>query len=248
MKKEAYRQILIEKPFQDWESYLIQESGLPGPRGNLELAQVVADLGDLAFFSRCLVYGPDIAPTNDPREFVAFCGVVGLGRLIAGGERSLLTRLRPFAGDPRWRLREATAMALQRIGQQDIDFLLEIADDWSTGSWLEKRAAIAALAEPALLANPAVIHRALDLFDRVTIALQNAQNRKDQQLKVLRQGLGYGWSVVVAALPEEGTRRMERWLLSEDPDIRWVMRENLRKNRLAKAAPGWTSDWRAKIG
>jgi hypothetical protein len=30
---------------KDWDSYLLKESGLPGPRGNLELAQAFADLG-----------------------------------------------------------------------------------------------------------------------------------------------------------------------------------------------------------
>ena len=43
-KTEIYRQTLAS--LQDWEPYLLQESGLPGPRGNLELAQVVADEGD----------------------------------------------------------------------------------------------------------------------------------------------------------------------------------------------------------
>ncbi len=34
----------------DWEPYLHEHSGLPGPRANLELARAVADLGDLALF------------------------------------------------------------------------------------------------------------------------------------------------------------------------------------------------------
>jgi len=34
------------RSLKDWESYLLKESGLPGPRGNLELAQAFADLGD----------------------------------------------------------------------------------------------------------------------------------------------------------------------------------------------------------
>ncbi len=43
-KSDTYRQILATLP--EWEPYLLQESGLPGPRGNIELAQVVADMGD----------------------------------------------------------------------------------------------------------------------------------------------------------------------------------------------------------
>ncbi len=38
----------IEKlrSLKDWDSFLLKESGWPGPRGNLELAQAFADLGD----------------------------------------------------------------------------------------------------------------------------------------------------------------------------------------------------------
>jgi hypothetical protein len=36
----------------DWEPYLREHSGLPGPRANLELVQAVADLGDLPRFER----------------------------------------------------------------------------------------------------------------------------------------------------------------------------------------------------
>ena len=42
-KTEDYRKKLRE--LESWDEYLLQESGLPGPRGNLELAQVVADEG-----------------------------------------------------------------------------------------------------------------------------------------------------------------------------------------------------------
>ena len=31
------------RALDEWDAYLLKESGLPGPRGNLELAQVVAD-------------------------------------------------------------------------------------------------------------------------------------------------------------------------------------------------------------
>ncbi|MEJ2149741.1 MAG: hypothetical protein P8Z40_09685 [Chloroflexota bacterium] len=50
----------------EWEPYLLAESGLPGPRANLELMQVVADLGDEARFRRYLELGPEQAPTNEP--------------------------------------------------------------------------------------------------------------------------------------------------------------------------------------
>ena len=132
-KAETYRQKL--GTIQDWEPYLLQESGLPGPRGNLELAQVVADLGDRSLFERFLAYTPELAPVNDPHEFLAFCGVVGLGRLLAEGHEQLLEQIRPYACDPRWRMREGVAMALQRLGRVDMPRLLAAMESWME-SWI----------------------------------------------------------------------------------------------------------------
>jgi len=246
-KIDTYRQILLDLPVSEWEAYLLRESGLPGPRGNLELAQVVADLGELKLFQHFLSFNPQQAPTNNPAEFLAFCGVVGLGRLVAAGNEELLASLRLFATDPRWRIREGVAMALQRIGQADMDKLLLIAEDWSRSGWLEKRAVIAGLAEPALLTLPLHVRRALKIFDQVTESLRHAPDRKDDGYRVLRQGLGYGWSVLVAALPADGIQHLEHWMSDPDPDIRWVMRENLKKKRLLKAAPERINAWKEAL-
>ncbi len=51
-KRDDYRQTL--RGLDDWEPYLLAESGLPGPRGNIELAQAVAERGDEA-----LDHGPE---------------------------------------------------------------------------------------------------------------------------------------------------------------------------------------------
>ena len=241
-KSETYRQKLVELP--DWQPYLLQESGLPGPRGNLELAQVVADLGNRELFQRFLIYTPDVAPTNDPHEFLAFCGVVGLGRLLAEGDGSVLAQLRPFASDPRWRLREGAAMALQRLGKRDMPALLRAMETWSLGTWLEKRAAAAALAEPVLLHKPEEALHALQILDRITDSMENSSEAKTEGYKVLQQGLGYCWSVVVVAVPEPGKRLMEKWLACPDRLIRRIMQENLKKNRLVRLDAAWVENWR----
>ena len=43
-KVEGFRQALRELP--EWEPFLLEHSGLPGRRGNLELAAAVAELAD----------------------------------------------------------------------------------------------------------------------------------------------------------------------------------------------------------
>jgi hypothetical protein len=63
----------------------------------------------------------------------------------------------------------------------------------------------------------------------------------------LRKGLGYCWSVAVVALPDEGKRHMARWLASSDPDVRWIIRENLKKKRLERLDAAWTAAMRAAL-
>ena len=241
-KRESYRQILTGMP--DWEAYLLQESGLPGPRGNLELAQVVADEGKQALFEHFLTYTPAVAPTNDPHEFLAFCGVVGLGRLLAEGDETILVQLRPLASDPRWRMREGVAMALQRLGKRDIQRLLAAMQSWSRGTWLEQRAAAAALAEPVLLHNEKDALQALQILDQITASMENSSETKNEQFKVLQQGLGYCWSVVAAAVPQQGKLLMEKWLACPDHTIQRIMQENLKKNRLVRMDAAWVKKWR----
>lgn len=232
----------------DWDSFLLQESGLPGPRGNLELAQAVADEGDEPLFRHLLSFGPQQAPTNSPHEFLAFCGAVGLGKLLAEGKLQVLSELRSCASDPRWRMREGVAMALQRWGETDMDALLAEMEQWSKGSPLEQRAAAAALCEPRLLSQTRHVRQVLRILDGITTSLLQIQHRKSNEFRALRQGLGYCWSVAVAALPEPGKLAMERWLTHTDPDVRWIMKENLKKNRLLRMDPTWLQEWSRQLG
>lgn len=244
-RTEAYCETL--KSLVDWIPYLLQESGLPGPRGNLELAHVVAQAGNREQFESFLGIPLEQAPTNDPHEFIVFCGVLGLGKLAAEGDQAQIARLRTYASDPRWRVREGVATALQLLGDVDMPLLLREMGLWSNGNWLEKRAAAAALAEPRLLKQVEAVREALRIIDAITLSLAKADKRSDEAFKTLRQALGYCWSVLVAALPDEGKSRMEKWFASDDKDIRWVMRENLKKNRLLKIAPLWVAEWQERL-
>jgi hypothetical protein len=231
-----------------WDAFLLKESGLPGPRGNLELAQAVADEGDEALFRRYLAFTPDRAPTNSPEEFLAFCGVVGMGRLLAEGKREVLEVLRRQASDPRWRTREGVAMALQRWGDADMDALLREMETWCAGNPLEQRAAAAAVCEPRLLREERHAARVLRILDRITASVQGLEERKSGEFKALRKGLAYCWSVATAALPEKGKPAMERWFSSNDSDVRWIMKENLKKDRLARMDAEWTERWLEVLG
>ena len=66
------------------------------------------------------------------------------------------------------------------------------------------------------------------------LAAISAAARRDDGFRVLRQALGYGWSVAIAALPADGLARFERLRASPDPDVQWVVRETMRKDRLKR--------------
>lgn len=172
-KRADYRAVLESLPPDQWVAYLNGESGLPGPRGNIELAEAFADVADPALIREC-------AESRD--EYLATCGAVGFGRLLADGRVRAAEVLRALAADSRWRVSEGVAMALQRLGDANMPGLWALARGWVDGPPLVQRAIAAGICEPRLLG-----------------ATEDAA--------------------------------------SEDKDVRWIVRENLKKSRLAKADP-----------
>ena len=179
MPPREYREIL--RALDNWDSYLLQGSGLPGPRGNIELARVVADEGNLELFLRYAASAANRAPANSPYEFLAFCGVLGLGDWWPRATPSCFP---PCGVTPRIR-----AGGFARRWPW-------LSSDWVMSAWS-------------------------DCWRR-------------EVFRVLRQGLGYCWSVPVVALPEAGKALMEKWSADPDKEIRWIMKENLKSG-----SSGW---------
>ena len=212
----------------DWTDYLAANSGLPGPRGNLEL---VAACGEEADDTRAHT----LVDTDD--EFGVVCGLVALGRLLGEGRSEPTELLHRYASDPRWRVREGVAMSLQRAADDNPEASFAVATRWTADpDPLVRRAAVAAVAEPRLLVDRAHAHQALEILDRVTAGFEimTSDKRKTSSVRTLRQALGYAWSVVIAALPEEGLRTFSKLEARTDPDIEWIVRENRKKARLKR--------------
>ncbi len=222
----------------DLAAYLGAHSNLPGPRGNLELADAFA-----AVAARETI----LAFADDEDEYLRFCGTQGVGRLLveSSGDTGtlhpgtpdtvLLATLLDRAADPRWRVREASARALQIVGRAAPGAMHAIVAEWMTHpDAYVRRAAMAAICEPALLRDAAGFRAGLDACEAGTASLValSPGERKDPGPRNLRQGLGYGWSVVVAANPADGMPAFDRLRASEDPDVAWIVASNLAKNRL----------------
>lgn len=177
----------------------------------------------------------ELLATGD--EFATVCGLVALGRHLGQGDDSFVEVLHAHASDDRWRVREGVAMALQRAGDDDPCRALDVAEAWQDDpDPLVRRAAIAAVAEPRLLVDPAIARRALNVVDRVTAGLlaQPSGERRSPNVRTLRQALGYCWSVVIAAQPAEGLAAFRRLEDCDDADVAWIVRENRRKARLRR--------------
>ena len=99
------------------------------------------------------------------------------------------------------------------------------------------RAAVAAVAEPLLLHNIDFNTTALELHQKIIDRFSQFQDRKSEQVRILRKALGYTLSVVVSAQPEEGFAYMEYLSTSRDTDLLWILRENLKKKRLSYHYP-----------
>jgi hypothetical protein len=129
-------------------------------------------------------------------------------------------------------------MALQRACDDDPDRGFRLAEEWAADDDpLVRRAAVAAVCEPRLLQNNAYAGRALRLLERITADLARipADRRRDPGVRTLRQALGYGWSVVIAADPTSGLPVFRKLETVQDKDIAWIVRENRKKSRLARA-------------
>lgn len=132
-------------------------------------------------------------------------------------------------------------MALQRLGDADLERLLDVVRAWANDpDPLVQRAAAAGICEPRLLGSPEAAATALEVCRSATesLAVRPRATRKDTDVRVLRQGLGYCWSVAVAADPARGLAEFAKIEQSDDPDVAWVARENRKKRRLVSLLEG----------
>jgi hypothetical protein len=236
---------------QTLTAYLLSNSNLPGRRGNIELAEAFGDVVEALaraagarLWELCLGMtgiSAEEAPVNTAEEFLPFCGTVGLGALGATCPEfydSAVGRLRTLAGDPRWRMREAVCFGLQRLLAQRCSDTLAGLEGWvRDGNPLEMRAAAAAVAEPRLLVEGEVAARALQLHAEIFAQFPGISDRRAEAFRILRKGLGYTLSVVVAALPQAGFAFVQQLAVSDDGDVRWILKQNLKKKRIASKYP-----------
>ncbi|MHA2100052.1 MAG: hypothetical protein ACW99A_15360 [Candidatus Kariarchaeaceae archaeon] len=260
-KKELYIEKLspLINKFKETENqdeifdFLVDNSSLPGRRANLELASAFVTLiknesESEIFFNLCksfLRFNPDQAPTNDPKEFIPFCGIWGIG-CIGNNERMFEETAKIIfetSHDSRWRIREAVAKSIHGMIQQNITFI-DVMIDWiKNNDWLTFRAIAAGLADPSVLVDYSISKWALDIHWIIFYQIVECEDKTEfdkDEFKILQKGLNYTLSVVVAVIPKDGFKFMEDILKNQNPKfdiIKKIFKENLKKNRLIKNYP-----------
>ncbi|WP_342565776.1 hypothetical protein NST84_11905 [Paenibacillus sp. FSL R7-0345] len=223
--------------------YLQLRSGLPGPRANLELA---------ARFAQCYA-SPEVSDTawalitiwaEDSGEYLPFCAVQACAAQYSFADslrRSTIKGiLRTAMNDARWRVREAAAIGLQYIGEDDFGLLKELLDSWRPeATMLEKRAFLAGLAHPPLLKSRSQAQYCLDVSAEIMDGILRAlpAGYDPDQFRVLSKGLEYSLSLFAAAEPEAGFALLGRLAASGDERIIRIVKSNLAKARLYKKYP-----------
>lgn len=211
-------------PRGEWPAFLDAHSHLPGPRGNIELVAAVAPLLEPPMIE-------ELQESGD--EFRGVCAAAALGRRAA--DATAERGARELACDERWRVREGVAIGLQLLGDSDPAVVFALVLRWVDDPRpLVQRAAAAAVCEPRLLRTPEAAAVAVEVCRRATahLAATPAAKKKLPDFRVLRQALGYCWSVAVAADPEPGLAAFAT-LDTSDHDVAWIVAENRRKKRLA---------------
>jgi len=225
---------------------LMSNSKLPGRRANLELMWQFSKKATKNEIESCLSYkGCDL--DNTPEEFVVMCGVLGFCVRNKNNPQFALKGIEEFANSSSWRVREASAMGIQELLTLSAEDVLQILDEWSSRNERYKRCIIAGLCEPKNLKSKDVLENAFYYLGKFTEGFDSIATKLTEDQKILRKALGYAWSVAMVEDLDQGKSLFERFVESENKNIRWIVKNNLKKNRLQKIDITWVETCLEKV-
>jgi hypothetical protein len=221
---------------------LVRGSHLPGTRMNSALADAFAQLcrargapADPAILAMSHL-SPDQAPGASGREFLPVCGLLALSARAAadGQRRGAIAELHAHADDLRFRVRDAVAVALARLGGAAGDALLEEVASWMDG-YFHAAAVVRALgAEPWL----GSLHDATNVTARLEdafVLLRDAPRAAARWPghKALVEALGENLPLVATRFGVPIFDMLTRWTESKDPLLRELVARAIAAPKLA---------------
>jgi hypothetical protein len=228
--------------------YLKENSRLPGPRANLELLYQFIENATDTEIDNCMSIADSIT-LNSPSEFVLFCGVAALIKKTAILHGTVDIDLTKYSNHESWRIRESVCFGFQWAKPYlTPDEMMENLSKLKNGTALDKRAYFATLCDPILLNDYVRPSDVLADLLEITVECFNMSEKLDSDMTVLRKALGYCWSVAICADETLGKQTFDKLLnYSDSKHILWIVKENLKKNRLIKLDTDWVERLKTSI-
>jgi hypothetical protein len=240
----ALEQAIAGRP-EPLHDLLVRGSHLPGPRVNSALADAFAQLcrsrgapaeAVAVAMSRL---SPDEAPGAGAREFLPVCGVLAIAQIAAADgnakrRAALLAELHSRADDLRFRVRDAVAAGLSRVGGAAGDALVADVASWMDG-YFHAAAVVRALAAEPWLGS---LHDAASVTDRLNdafVLLQDAPRAAARWPghKALVEALDMNVPLIALRFGVPVFDMLARWAEAKDPLLRDIVAHATRAPKLA---------------
>jgi hypothetical protein len=231
------------------ERFYIQlgiQSGLPGTRMNLVLAQGFAmecvlrgkAADKLAFAMAAL--SPEAAPGASEREFLPVCGLLALGARAASEKKDTTLRkkvvaiLHEASEDVRFRVREIVPIALAKIGATVGDPLVYDLASWMDG-FFQAAAVLLAMAQPNFTPVIEDADAALARLDEAYALARDASRSMSRYpgRKALVDALAIAPTALAAHFGVPVFDHLVTWSNTEMPELRLAIEAPLRNEKLA---------------
>jgi hypothetical protein len=221
--------------------FLVANSGLPGPRGNLMLAAEFSRLiaRDWAA-KRGLLKGLIVSWSSSGDEYLMFVAHSAIGHVLSCNPEEMdwaVPILYEANFSPLWRAREGVTFALEALLEDRADLALSLIDKWcKPRDPIVVRNSIVALAHPTQLRRNHAQLDALKRYNDVGMEMVAKAIDPGDGVKILAKSLGF--TISVAAEADEGyLDEFEIWIDRNVKVWRAILRENLTKARIAKKYP-----------
>jgi hypothetical protein len=222
---------------------LTRSSGLPGRHVNEALALAFADecrargASVDALVVSMATLGADSAPGATALEFIPVCGVAGVAVRAASDDKAfeaMLRTLHDCADDLRFRVREAVANGLCRIGERRGNTLVVELAGWMDG-FFHAAAVLTALSQREWLARIPAPDDVLARFEEAFALARNATRAAARYPghKALVVALSTAPVAAAARFGVPVFDALERWSSVKDPVLRDAIGTSIADPRLA---------------
>jgi hypothetical protein len=222
---------------------LRRHSNLPGVRANVGLAEAfgeeMATRGKPydALLDRMLRLDADRAPGGTELEFLPMCAVYGHAARGARDDKArkrAFARLREAADDLRFRVRDAVAPGLVKIGSLAPEETLRELASWNDG-YMYAASTLQALATPLFLDLLADGEAVADILDGAFALAKGAPRSAERYpgYKSLLDALAVTPGLVAGRFGAAVFDRMVGWSTVKEPMLREAIEKTLRSTKLA---------------